>query len=286
MKEFISLNQLFERVKNRKIFTWIDKLNFLHILVIWILIIIIFGIFYYLFNNNGSYLSYTQNGNSVNSIINSIYFSFIAAMTTGFGDILPVGYFKILAIFEVIFGLLLLALVTSKLVSIKQDMILNEIYELSLNERVNRLRSSLLLFRQNLGKIIARIEEGYVRKREISDLYVYVSSLEDTLHEIDNIMQRQDKNHFTKKIDAISTEIIFNSVLSSFEKLNELLTTLNQHKLEWKREIITDLVNRCMSLNERVFVSVVSSKNLREKTLNDLRDSKNKITELIKTSLG
>ena len=286
MKEFISLNQLFERVKNRKIFTWIDKLNFLYILVIWILIIIIFGIFYYLFNNNGSYLSYTQNGNSVNSIINSIYFSFIAAMTTGFGDILPVGYFKILAIFEVIFGLLLLALVTSKLVSIKQDMILNEIYELSLNERVNRLRSSLLLFRQNLGKIIARIEEGYVRKREISDLYVYVSSLEDTLHEIDNIMQRQDKNHFTKKIDAISTEIIFNSVLSSFEKLNELLTTLNQHKLEWKREIITDLVNRCMSLNERVFVSVVSSKNLREKTLNDLRDSKNKITELMKTSLS
>ncbi len=92
----------------------------------------------------------------INNLPDSIYFSFVTATTTGFGDFLPQGWFKLIVIAEVICGLLLLALVTSKLVSIKQDILLKEIYDMSFYERINRLRSGLLLFRQNLVSSSAR----------------------------------------------------------------------------------------------------------------------------------
>ena len=173
--------------------------------------------------------------------------------------------------------MLLLALVTSKFVSIKQDMILNELYELSLNERINRLRSSLLLFRQHLTRIITRIEENRIRKREVDDIYVDISSFEDILNEIINLIQRQEKNHFTKVIDPINTELILNSVLNSFEKLNELIEMMNQNKLEWKREITIDLINRCISLNDKLFGIATSQKNMPDKILNNILTSKNDV---------
>ena len=261
----------------------IDKLGFLHILVIWVFIIVFFGIIYYLFSNNGSYLIHSPEEQIVEDIKNSIYFSFVTATTTGYGDILPSGYFKLITIFEVVFGMLLLALVTSKFVSIKQDIILNELYELSLNERINRLRSSLLLFRQHLTRIITRIEETRIRKREIDDIYVDISSFEDILNEVINIIHRQEKNHFTKVIDSVNTELILNSVLNSFEKLNELIEMMNQNKLEWKRDITIDLVNRCISLNDKLFGIATSQKNMPDKVLNNITTSKNDIVGKTKT---
>jgi len=78
------------------------------------------------------------------------------------------GFFKLISIFEVVFGLLLLAFVTSKLVSIKQDVILNEIYDISFNERLSMVRSSLLLFRQSLSRMMEKIEEiGKAKEAEL-----------------------------------------------------------------------------------------------------------------------
>lgn len=218
-------------------------------------------------------------------ILDYIYFSFITATSTGYGDILPFGYFKIVTVFEVIFGLLLLAFVTSKLVSIKQDIILNEIYEISFNEKINRLRSSLLIFRQNLGRIIEKIEDNSIRKREINDIYIYASSLEDTLNEISALIGTSGKNYFKKVLDPLNTELLFNSIINSFEKLNELINTLNHSKLDWRREIALNLINKCISLNEVLFTRLSSSKNIADKSIADLNSQKNKVVEMIKNGL-
>ena len=285
MRKFIPINQLFDKLKNKGLNTWLDKLTFFRIFFIWALIIVLFGIAYYFFASSNSYLLYSRQNYTVNKVIDSIYFSFITATSTGYGDILPAGFFKIIAIFEVTFGLLLLAFVTSKLISIKQDIILSEIYDISFNEKINRLRSSLLVFRQNISRIISKIEENTIRKREISDIYIYIHSLEDTLNETVSLTAISTKSRFKKVLDALNTELLFNSILSSFEKINELITILNQNNTDWKRDIILDLLNRCITINDSLFAKMNSSKHISEKTKLDLNSRKNTVIETIKKEI-
>ncbi|MBS3122129.1 two pore domain potassium channel family protein [Candidatus Woesearchaeota archaeon] len=285
MKRFINLNHL-EDFKKRSISTWYDKLNFVNILFIWIVIISFFGLIFFVSSTEISYLNYTNNNNNNNSkVINigeMIYFSFVTSTTAGYGDITPKGFFKVIAIVEIILGLMLLALVTSKLVSIKQDVILGEMYEISLSERVNRLRSSLLLFRQNINRAIISIEDGKIRKREINELYIFLGAFDDTLNEVLKLIDKQEKNNEFKYIDALNTELIAHSILQSFEKFNELIILLEQNKLEWKRDITVNQLNKCLNLSKLFFEKISNLKNLPDRTIHDLNGQYASMNEMIR----
>ena len=230
-----------------------ENVGFRHIFVLWTLVVTVFGFFYHYLAGAGGTLVYSLTGKPVEKLLDSIYFSFITATTTGFGDILPHGYFKQMAIAEVIFGLLLLALLTSKLVSIKQDAILNEVYDISFSERINRLRSSLFLFRQNSARILERVEEGIVRRRELNELHAYIASLMDTLDEVLFMINKAGKNEYVKDLDAVTLEIILNSVLRASERLLEVIAVLVKRNITWKRDVLTTLVQKCMEKTDYIF---------------------------------
>jgi len=286
MKRLIRLNGVVDKLKTKEFTTWIDKLTFLRIFLIWTSIVAVFGLLYFFLSTDGSHLLLSQSKEQVSGLLDHVYFSFVTATTTGFGDIIPTGAFKIIAIFEVVFGLMLLAFVTSKLVSIKQDIILNEVYEISFNEKINRVRSSLLLFRQNIGRIIDRVEGNSIRKREVSELYTHISSFEDILNEIKNLVDTPEKHYFKKVVDPLNTELIFNGILQSFERIIELMHVLDRHGLEWRRELTISLINRCIDLNNSLFEKLNHSKNLPDKKISDLNAQKNKVIEMIKIALN
>ena len=104
--------------------TWLDKATFPKILAIWFFITLLFGGMYHFLATDSAHLVYSIDHSKVENLTDTIYFSFVAATTTGFGDIVPFGWFKIIAVVQVVIGLLLLAVVTSRLVSIKQDAML------------------------------------------------------------------------------------------------------------------------------------------------------------------
>jgi potassium channel LctB len=261
----------------------LDKLTFGHILIIWTGILAAFGLAYYFFSGPNSHLIYSLSKERVTSLSDSVYFSFITATSTGFGDLTPIGYFKVISIVEVIFGLVLLAIVTSKLVSIKQDVIMNEIYDISFNEKINRIRSSLLLFRQNLSRVISNIENNTIRHREISDLYNYISSLDDNLHEISNLFNRGDGDGFKKELDPMSAELLFHSINQSFEKLYELIALMNNNNIEWKRKITVDLINGCIKEDSELFEMLHKARNVPEKDYIDLSLHNKKVVEQFKS---
>lgn len=285
MSEFMNIKDFLKKIKKKGVRNWIDKLTFFHILFIWTTIVVFFGFIYYFFQNGNSHLIYLSSNTTNLSVVDNIYFSFVSATTTGFGDVVPIGFFKVISIFEVVLGLLLLALVTSKLVSIKQDVILEELYEMSFNDKINGLRGSLLLFRQNLDRIIMKIEDGSFKKREIDNLYFYVSSFEDILNEILDFMSKPMSNRFVKSIDPVTTELIFNAVISSFKKLNELITSLEYHNIEWKREITLTLIQNSIRTTDNLFVKLNLSKNLMQQTLKDLNSLKNDVVGELKKKI-
>lgn len=256
-----------------------DKITFKQILLLWILIVVVFGLFYFYFMRDRAMLFYIREGKSIDNLFDSIYFSFVTATTTGFGDIIPLGLFKIVAIIEVLLGFILLAVVTSKLVSIKQDVILTEIYEISYNERINKLRSSLLLSRQNLGNLINNINEGLRNEKSIiHNMDFYLVYLENIFNETSSLISKNSHGHFIKKLDSVNTEIIFNSLLQSLEKLHELIVTLDKYRIRWRFGSNINAIKKLLLLNENLFERLNNSKDLIEHSLDDLNIRKERLT--------
>ncbi len=86
--------------------------------------------------------------------------------------------------------------------------------------------------------------------------------------------------------DHLDLELIINSVIHSFEKVQELTRNLNEHKVEWKREVTLNFINKCMGLNASLFEKVNPAGQLTQKALADLQEKKKKMVEGIRKSLG
>ena len=284
MGRYIHIEDLVEKVRKEGLKTLVDKVSFSKVLVIWILITASFGFFYFFFNNETSYLYQTTEAKVVDQLSTSVYYSFIAATTTGFGDIIPIGYFKLIAVLQVVIGLLLLALVTSKLVSIKQDMILDGLYELSVNGHVSKIRSSLLLFRQNLDRVLSKIEDKTLTPREVHSLHGYFSALEDTLNEINPLLFGKNKQ-MLKVIDPVNIELIANSIISSLRKIDELIVELENSNVQWKTDLDKKLLESILGISSRILSQLenaeISKRSAKEIYLR-FSDVKNKIEPQIK----
>ncbi len=186
---------------------------------------------------------------------------------------------------EVIFGLLLLAMVTSKLVSIKQDAILNELYEFSFNEKISKLRSELLLFRQHINRLLTKGEENALKKGDANDVEGQVTAFEHALTEAYMLISRSSNSQFIKNIGQVNSEIIFNSILHSFEKLYEVIIVFEHHKIEWNSELTKKHIIKCISLNDDIFTKAETEKTLLKETLIDMSIRKEKIISNIKSKI-
>ncbi|MBN2567719.1 hypothetical protein JXB02_06580 [Candidatus Woesearchaeota archaeon] len=264
-----AFGKLFTTNQNNRIIDILDRLNFGTIFLIWMGILVVFGGIYYFGTTGGSYLYDSRMHEQLN-FIDHIYFSFITATSTGFGDFLPVGFHRIIAIAEVVVGLILLAVVTSKLVSMKQEAILNEIYEISFDEKVNRLRSSLFVFRVDISKLVSKAEEGIITRREVSDVWANLSFLEGVIDDIINFFSMENSNTYTKNACVVHNKIIINSVNKSLEKLNEIFEVFREKGIEWERSITVHILEELLEKSQR-FYTVVNLETP-EKTAKEYKD--------------
>jgi hypothetical protein len=265
---------------------FIDKFTFLRILSVWLGIISLFGLLYYFLPTTSSYLFITKTGVPTTSFYESMYFSFITATTTGFGDISPLGFFRLIAIIEVILGLLVLAVVTSKLVSLKQNTIIEELYEITLTERINRVRSRLLYLRQNMSDYIHRIEEGAVQKRDIKQLYQFFQQFKDTSDEITLMFSRLRKSETTGQVTEVHAGLIVNSCIDTLSRIQEVIETLMQQNVSWQLEKNELYLKRALESNANVFKQIRKGKLLQSETLEIREKEKEKIEEQIKLLLS
>ncbi len=86
--------------------------------------------------------------------LSAVYFSFVTATSVGFGDVLPSGLARALALVEACAALLLFGAVVSKLVSRRQELLIEEIHRIAFEDRLGRVRQNLHLVLaelQNLG---------------------------------------------------------------------------------------------------------------------------------------
>lgn len=268
-----------------RLYARFERMGILNVFFIWVGIVVFFGLLYMVVSAFQGSLVYSSSGNVVESFLDSVYFSFITATSTGFGDIVPHGFNKVIGFFEVVIGLTIFALVTSKIVGIKQERILREIYEFSLQEKVNRIRGSLYVYRTDVSKVIDKVETATIRKRELAELWTLANYVEQRFFEIRQLFS-QKVRQFTGTIDVVDAKLLSNSMTLSLAKTSELLLALDDHQKEWRKEINLIAFGELCSAAEEVLSLIVRSQTdkalLREDELS-LREEIQVIRRLLKS---
>ena len=114
----------------------IDKLSYLWILGFFFFgVLTCWGLFYYLsFSGNGIvstiYEDYTV------LPLDSLYFSLVTISSLGYGDFRPTGYGRLVASLEVLYGLVILALIVSKIASERTSTLVKLIYTSDVQMRI------------------------------------------------------------------------------------------------------------------------------------------------------
>ena len=122
----------------------------------WLGMILVFGIVYWL---AGIGMGWGLQAGSVavkpdlDGFGTAIYFSFVTALSIGYGDVIPIGPLRVLAVIEGIAGLLVFGCVISKLVSRRQEELTAEIYRTTFEDRLDRVRTNLHLVFSDLGMV-------------------------------------------------------------------------------------------------------------------------------------
>jgi hypothetical protein len=111
----------------------------------WMGLIVICAVLYWVFNLAG--VGGVRDGDRVMSgfaaVWAAFYFSFVTAASAGFGDVLPTGASRVLAIVEAVGGLLVFGAVISKLVSRRQEEVVDEIHRIAYEDRLERVQADL-----------------------------------------------------------------------------------------------------------------------------------------------
>jgi hypothetical protein len=118
----------------------------------------------------------------------AIYFSFVTALSIGYGDVIPVGPLRIFSVAEGVAGLLIFGCVISKLVSRRQEELTAEIHRTTFDDRLDRVRTNLHLVFSDLGAVQQLQAEqgalpGQVLRRLESTVRVFRGELQ-TVHDL------------------------------------------------------------------------------------------------------
>lgn len=235
---------------SKKLAMLFDKLTFSRILLLWLFLVFLFGCIYCYFPTEENYLEHVTLDAKVTDLSDCIYFSFISATTTGYGDIVPKGDFKLISMIEVVIGLMLLAVVTSRLVSIKQNIILNEIYEISLSDNVNRLRLSLSLFIQKLNSLISEIQEGDFSSKTVQEINFNFLHYEDVIKKIISLSGFENSdNTFRKSLNVLDSELLVYNLINAIERITIFFDVAkmnknNARKLSHSKQILKRSLTR------------------------------------------
>ena len=157
----------------------------------WLGMIIVFGVIYWLAGIGMGWG--LQAGNAevkpdLSGFATAIYFSFVTALSIGYGDVIPIGALRILAVIEGIAGLLVFGCVISKLVSRRQEELTAEIHQTTFEDRLDRVRTNLHLVFSDLGSVQQLQAEqsalpGQVLRRLESTVRVFRGELQ-TIHDL------------------------------------------------------------------------------------------------------
>jgi hypothetical protein len=197
----------------------------------WAAIVAICGVAYWL-------MALTGAGElSASGLLAAVYFSAVTATSVGYGDVVPTGAARVIAIAESVAGLILFGCVVSKFVSRRQEQLIGEIHSIAFEDRLGRVRTNLHLVRREV-QATARLCEGQdvappeAVARVESAAMIFVGELlavHDLLY------------HPQRAPDEAVLEAILAGLASVFREFSELLRCVPAQRAAYPPALMTSL---------------------------------------------
>jgi len=169
----------------------IDRLSTLQLFLIWIGTILLCGFGYWLATVLGRHGLVEANrpvGTGIQGLASALYFSFVTATSVGYGDVVPIGIARSIAIVEAVAALLIFGAVIAKFVSHRQDQLVGEIHRVTFDDRLDRVQSNLFVVISELLELTALCETPAAPLRRVgtrlhSAVWLFLSELR-TIHQL------------------------------------------------------------------------------------------------------
>jgi Ion channel len=189
---------------------------------LWAAIVVGCGIVYWLFEllqNHALEANGAPIAHDVHGFLAALYFSAVTATSVGYGDIVPTGFARPLAIAESIAGLVLFGMLVSKFVSGRQEELISEIHRIAFEDRLGRVRTNLHLVRTEL-LTAAQLCEGHeiAPPAAVSRLESIAAVFAGELYAVHDLLYRPQQ-----PIDENALEVILASLASVFREFAVLL---------------------------------------------------------------
>jgi len=265
----------------------LDRLSLLQVIGVWLLGIVLFSAVYFAFTFTNHPLIYQSEPltKDVNGFGNSLYFSFITAMTIGYNDITPTGYSKLAVILEAIFSVAALGVFIAKIVAVKQEELEKEVEELSFEESTNSAISELYIFRNDIKNINEQAKNAKKVSCELKGFKESVCTLKLALENIDHATSKLTTEQ--KENCSLRIELILNSINFSLSRMIESLETFNHRKADWKKESTTAAINECVRITQKLceqysFTRLSEHNNKAAEKLEDLNKTLQALQEILR----
>lgn len=131
---------------DKSVLDLVQQRSTLQLFLIWIGAILLSALAYWLgalVGEHGLVEAGRPVGADLSGFASALYFSFVTATSIGYGDIVPVGIARVLAVAEAISALLIFGAVVAKFVSHRQEELVSEIHRVTFEERLDRVETNL-----------------------------------------------------------------------------------------------------------------------------------------------
>jgi len=141
--------------------------------------------------------------------VTAIYFSFVTALSIGYGDVVPLGWFRLAAIIEGAAGLLIFGCVISKLVSRRQEELTEEIHRTTFEDRLDRVRTNLHLVFSDLGSVQQlQMEQGVLPELVLRRLESTVRVFRGELQAVHELLYRSRAMPDEETLESLLANLI------------------------------------------------------------------------------
>ncbi len=151
------------RRREKSVLDLVQQRSALQLFIIWIGMVLLSGSTYWLLaiaGEHGLVEAGRPLGIDFRSFASALYFSFVTATSVGYGDIVPVGIARVIAVAEAVAALLIFGAVIAKFVSHRQDEMMSEIHRVTFEERLDRVQTNLHMVISELLSITAMCESN------------------------------------------------------------------------------------------------------------------------------
>ena len=195
------------------------------LVVMWVAMILVCGVAYWLAGlsaAHGLMVGPQHVPFDASGLATAVYFSVVTATSVGYGDVVPLGAARVLAVAEAIAGLLAFGVVVSRFVSRRQDELVREIHRITFEERLDRVQTNLHLVLSEMQTIAGLCESPKMRAEWLAvRLESAAQVFAGELRAVHDLLYRPE--HMP---DAAVLEAILASLAAALHALAEVLTCL------------------------------------------------------------